>query len=270
MLATLDLVTARAQKKIQAKNSNQASLLAIAPMEDTDIATGIGLDCEEASLAEMPDEEKLRAEKEALGFFLTSHPLQPYWREIRRQCLTTLEEALDMPPGTEIRSAILVTGIKEILTKAKNNRMAFASIEDLTGHAEVTFFPRSYATYRELLQSEQPLCLLARIDSQGEDTEEAAAEKHKSRELKLIAESLCTMEENCKQSTMPVCVQIPHKKLNRDDLMALRSILENHAGSVETLVQVQLDNHVCTLTLDPELHVSPGPLLDKALAAWAS
>lgn len=52
---------------------------------------------------------------------------------------------------------MLVTTIKEVLTKSKGERMVFVGVEDLTGHAEVTFFPRSYAEARELIRAEQPL-----------------------------------------------------------------------------------------------------------------
>ena len=131
MLASLELVTARAQKKAREKNSSQISLLVMAPEEETAPPSGIGMDCPEGTLPEMPEDDKLKAEKEALGFFLTSHPLQPYWHEIRRQWLTTLEEARDLPAGTEIRCAVLVTGVKEFLTKTRNERMAFVNVEDL-------------------------------------------------------------------------------------------------------------------------------------------
>ena len=68
----------------------------------------------------------------------------------------------------------------------------------------------------------------------------------------------------------PVCVQIPSHRMGREDLLALRNILENHPGPVETHAQVCLEGHVCHLHLDNNLKVSPGPELDKAIAAWAS
>jgi len=140
LLAAIEIVVARAQKKAKDKTSNQVSLLSMAPAVESAPQPGIGFDCPEASLPEMADDDKLRAEKEALGFFLTSHPLQPFVREIRRLGLTTLEDARELFPGAEIRCAALVVSVKEVLTKSKGERMAFVGIEDLTGHAEVTFF----------------------------------------------------------------------------------------------------------------------------------
>ncbi|WP_302736054.1 DNA polymerase III subunit alpha [uncultured Desulfovibrio sp.] len=272
MLAALEIVVARAQKKAKDKSSNQVSLLAMAPVVEAAPQPGVGLDCPEAMLPEMEDDLKLRAEKEALGFFLTSHPLQPYSREIRRLRLTTLEDARELFPGAEINCAVLVTTIKEVLTKSKGERMAFVGVEDLTGHAEVTFFPRSYAEARELIRAEQPLCLTARLDSQGDAAQDADEENTEDapRELKLLGQSVRSLAEACGQSDTPVCVQIPAHRLGREDMLALKNILETYPGPVEAEALVCLDGCQCHLRLDKALKVRPGPELDKALAAWAS
>ncbi|MGV6994387.1 DNA polymerase III subunit alpha [Desulfovibrio sp. QI0430] len=273
MLAAIEIVVARAQKKAKDKTSNQVSLLSMAPVVESAPQPGIGLDCPEASLPEMADDDKLRAEKEALGFFLTSHPLQPFSREIRRLGLTTLEDARELFPGAEIRCAALVVSVKEVLTKSKGERMAFVGIEDLTGHAEVTFFPRPYAECRDLLRSEQPICLVARLDSQADngdngDMDEEADEG--PREIKLLGQTARSLAEACGQSDTPICVQIPPHRLGREDMLALRNLLEKFPGPVEAHAQIFLDGHVCILHLDNTLKVRPGPDLDKALAAWAS
>jgi len=273
LLAAIEIVVARAQKKAKDKTSNQVSLLSMAPAVESAPQPGIGFDCPEASLPEMADDDKLRAEKEALGFFLTSHPLQPFVREIRRLGLTTLEDARELFPGAEIRCAALVVSVKEVLTKSKGERMAFVGIEDLTGHAEVTFFPRSYAECRDLLRSEQPICLVARLDSQTDNADNADMDEEAEdapREVKLLGQSARSLAEACGLSDTPVCVHIPAHRLGRDDMLALRNLLEQYPGPVEAHAQVLLDGHLCLLHLDNTLKVRPGPDLDKALAAWAS
>ncbi|WP_374289881.1 DNA polymerase III subunit alpha [Desulfovibrio desulfuricans] len=273
LLAAIEIVVARAQKKAKDKTSNQVSLLSMAPAVESAPQPGIGLDCPEASLPEMADDDKLRAEKEALGFFLTSHPLQPFVREIRRLGLTTLEDARELFPGAEIRCAALVVSVKEVLTKSKGERMAFVGIEDLTGHAEVTFFPRSYAECRDLLRSEQPICLVARLDSQTDNADNGDMDEEAEdapREIKLLGQTARSLAEACGLSDTPVCVHIPPHRLGRDDMLALRNLLEQYPGPVEAHAQVLLDGHLCLLHLDNTLKVRPGPDLDKALAAWAS
>ena len=270
LLAALDTVVTRAQKKAKEKNSNQISLLAMAPQVEAKPQPGIGFDCPESGIPEMDEDQRLKNEKEALGFFLTSHPLQPFSREMRRLRLTTLEDARDLYPKAELSTAVLVVSLKEVITKSKGERMAFVGVEDLTGHAEVTFFPRVYAEARELLKSEQPLCLRATVDSQVDETRDSDEDgEETSREVKLLGQSVTLLSEACGQSDTPICVQIPAHRLGEEDILALKAILEAHPGNVEAEAMVLLDGVRCHLTLGPQFRVSPGPELDRALAAWA-
>ena len=270
LLAALDTVVTRAQKKAKEKNSNQISLLAMAPQVEAKPQPGIGFDCPESGIPEMDEDQRLKNEKEALGFFLTSHPLQPFSREMRRLRLTTLEDARDLYPKAELSTAVLVVSLKEVITKSKGERMAFVGVEDLTGHAEVTFFPRAYAEARELLKSEQPLCLRATVDSQVDETRDSDEDgEETSREVKLLGQSVTLLSEACGQSDTPICVQIPAHRLGEEDILALKAILEAHPGNVEAEAMVLLDGVRCHLTLGPQFRVSPGPELDRALAAWA-
>ncbi|MBO4300035.1 MAG: DNA polymerase III subunit alpha [Desulfovibrio sp.] len=274
LLAALDLVVSRAQKKSKEKTSNQISLLAMTPSPASEAIPGIGLECEEASIPEMSDEDKLLAEKEALGFFLTSHPLQPFSREIHRLGLTTLEDTRELFAGAKIQCAVLVTSLKEVFTKSSGERMAFVGIEDLTGHGEVTFFAREYAACRDLLHADQPICLTAKLEKrqaeQTETTDLDEDEEETQYEIRLQGLSATLLSDACNSNDTPVCVNIPENHLKREDMLSLRNILTSFPGTVETHALVRLDGHVCLLHLDPELKVTPGPELDKALTSWAS
>ena len=270
LLAALDITVTRAQKRARDKASNQVSLLAMAPQTEAAPQPGIGFDCPEAGMPEMDEDLKLKAEKEALGFFLTSHPLQPFSREIRRNNMTTLEDARDRFPGAELTCAVLVTGIKEVLTKSKGERMAFVAVEDLTGHAEVTFFPRSYAEARELLKSEQPLCLVGKIDAQQDGGDDMDGEEEAPREVKMLGQSVRLLAEACRESDRPIGISVPAERLGREDMLALRNIIQEHPGPVEAYLNVLLDDCECRIRLGANFTVTPGPELDRALAAWAS
>ena len=273
MLAALDAVVARAQKRARDKASNQVSLLSMAPQMEAAPQPGIGFDCPEAHVPEMEEAEKLRFEKEALGFFLTSHPLLPYRREMDRLRLTPLEEARELFPGSEVRCGVLVTGIKEVLTKSKGERMAFVSIEDLTSHGEVTFFPKAYLEARELLKSDQPLLLEGRLDSRDDgdsrDSEDSNGEEEVVRELKMLGNRVQLLSEACHGSDAPICVTIPVTHLGREKMLMLRGILEKHQGSVEAEAQIVLDGYHCLMQLGPRYRVQPGPALEQDLQCWA-
>lgn len=278
MLCCLDTVVSKAQRKAKNHDERQLSLFNVAPELDLTPKKlpGVGIDIPDAQLEEFSDEIKLQNEKEALGFYLTSHPLQPFTHELHRIGAKTLENVGELYPEAEICTGVLVTSVREVLTKAKGQRMAFAAVEDLTGHAEVTFFPKSYTEQvRTLLQSDKPIWLKGRLDkdqgdreqeNEGEDESQAAP-----REIKILGSEIRLLSDVCLESTSPVVVNIPESRLGKEDIMSLRRILENHAGKVRTEAVVLLDGaNYYHLTLDDTLTVTPGPELDKALANWSA
>ncbi len=270
MLACFDTVIEKAQKKQKGSPQDGMSLFSLIPAEkiQADKLPGVGILGEGASMPEFPEEEILRFEKENLGFYLTSHPLQNYVRETRRIGCITLEAAAEKLPEIEISTAVLVTGVREVITKSKGERMAFVQVEDLTGHGEVTIFPRAYTSeVQALLQSDEPLWLKARTDkAQDADTDE---EEGQARECKLVAEDFRPLAEVCQENRNPLHFWLPKNRLGRDDMLSLRQILEQYPGPVQVIADVELDpGTVYLVAMGPDFNVTPSPELHARLTAW--
>lgn len=271
LLAYMPIVANKAQKSIGKQENGQISLLGDAALNTPPAhTTGLGIDTsQEPPLPELDETEMSKQEKEALGFFLTNHPLQPFTREIPRVGLITLEGCNDKPEGAVVKCAVLVTSLKEFITK-KGDKMAFVNVEDLTGHAEITFFARDYGRVRSFLQSERPLCVTARIDRrQGQEISQESGEEDEDSVIKLIGTDARFLDEVCQECPNPLTIDIPQKKINTDDLTSLRKILSQFAGSVCVEARVHLSDRQVFLALDPTLNVNPDPKLHGALRQWA-
>ncbi|MBL8031778.1 MAG: hypothetical protein JNK33_05660, partial [Candidatus Doudnabacteria bacterium] len=84
-------------------------------------------------------EETLIWEKEHLGMYVSSHPLEQYKTVLKAVApIRELTEELD---GQSVTVGGLVAKLKRTMTK-KNEPMAFFTLEDLTGHLEVLVFPK--------------------------------------------------------------------------------------------------------------------------------
>ncbi|MDO5536414.1 MAG: DNA polymerase III subunit alpha, partial [Desulfovibrionaceae bacterium] len=279
LLASLDTVLAKVQRKQKNTAGGGMSLFSCMPSRSlaSEKLPGVGITGEEASLPEFSEEETLRYEKEALGFYLTSHPLQKYAKEARRIGAITLEQGLERGPDIEIETAVLVTSVREVITKAKGQRMAFVAVEDLTGHGEVTFFPRSYTPeIQQLLQSDAPLWLKGRTDRNQDDGSEQQAGgfdeegSQGTREIKIIGEELRPLVEVCQEDMRPLHFWLPKNRLGRDDMLSLRQILEQHRGNVQVTADIELDPGIMyNVTMGPDFWVTPSPELHSQLAAWA-
>ncbi len=68
-------------------------------------------------LAEWPDTEKLKFEKEALDFYLSSHPLAQHSEILRRFALYSVEELHSLPANTEVTMGGMLTHVRFMNTK---------------------------------------------------------------------------------------------------------------------------------------------------------
>jgi DNA polymerase-3 subunit alpha len=106
-----------------------------------------------------PAVERLQNEFDAIGFYLSSHPLDPYAKSLERAGIlrwVDLPAALAANGSTRFRLAGIVIGKKE-RTSARGNRFAFVQLSDTSGAFEVTVFSETLSQARGVLDGGQPL-----------------------------------------------------------------------------------------------------------------
>jgi DNA polymerase-3 subunit alpha len=122
-------------------------------------------------VADWPAIERLRHEFEAIGFYLSAHPLDAYAKALKRLKVTEWAELASRPPGHDIARARLAGTViaKKERTSARGNRFAFVQMSDASGMFEVTVFAEVLSASRELLDSGAPVLVTvdARRDGDG-------------------------------------------------------------------------------------------------------
>ncbi len=129
------------------------------------------------NLPEYSDKELLSMEKEMLGIYISGHPLEKLKDEILRQSnidTVKMKEAAEASNNEELGStaefkdgqivkyAGIVTGVKKKYTK-NNTIMAFVTIEDLYGQAEVIVFENTYMKSQDCLIEENIVLVTGRL-----------------------------------------------------------------------------------------------------------
>ena len=94
---------------------------------------------------------KLAREKEALGVYLTGHPLDAYRALLKAQIRITTADLAELPDSQEVTLGVVVTSLKEKVSK-RGGRLAILTVEDLAGSAEVVVFSEVYERVASLLQ----------------------------------------------------------------------------------------------------------------------
>ncbi|WP_027186094.1 DNA polymerase III subunit alpha [Desulfovibrio inopinatus] len=260
LLTGLDRVASMAQRQSADKASGMLSLLSLVPEQDKAPCSGLGLDCEEANLAEMRHEDKMAFEKEALGFYLTSHPLLAYRRDIHRLRLHSLDSIRNLEAGFAVKVAIMPAGAKVILTK-KGLKMAFCRIEDLSGEGEAIVFPETYAAHKDQLALDQPLLLSGKIAKQDE-------EEGQPKKAKIIVEELQPLAQALGGGDEPLLVELDASHAELSSMSTLRTILERYPGSIRVHLLLHYEKARCRLKLSDDIGVGPCPDFWRDIEDW--
>ena len=147
LLAGLDQMIAASQEVHRAKEIGQRSLFELAgPYMATPQTGGFRL----PAVAALGEKKRLADEKELLGVYVSSHPLDvlSQYEDERTVPLSNIDAEM---AGQTITVAGIIAASRTIATK-KGDNMAFAQLEDLSGTMEMVLFPRLYEETKGLLE----------------------------------------------------------------------------------------------------------------------
>ncbi len=108
-----------------------------------------------AKMNPIPEKIKLQFEKEVLGFYISTHPVQKVKQEQQIQSATA-DSIRKMNGRQYVKLVGQVVSIKQIRTK-KGELMSFVELEDETGSISVTIFPKEYLNIVEWINEDQIL-----------------------------------------------------------------------------------------------------------------
>lgn len=193
------------------------------------------------NMPEWDENFRLTQEKEALGFYLTGHPLNAYMTTIKQFATTNSaglrEMAEDGMKGAGVCVAGLIKSIKNIKTR-KGDNMAVITLEDAYGAYEVTIFPKCHDACCHLLTADLPILVKgkAEIDEMN---------------VKIIADEAVSVGEAGSRWSTNVNMYLQMDRLDRVKLQRMREVFDRHRG--KSLVQMHfLDGNGMMLSMKPE------------------
>lgn len=128
------------------------------------------------------ENERLMMEKEALGFYITGHPLNKYKEKLKQLAVTPAHEI----QGLADKKTVNVVGIPVKLKKFQNKKgelMAYLTVEDLFGTFELVIFSQVYRDSLNLISQDLPLIIAGNTDKSDKG-------------VKIIANQIISIEED--------------------------------------------------------------------------
>jgi len=165
-VATIDQAVSAGQKLAADRAAGQGALFGMPAADDRDARpaqTQVPLVRAEA----WGEAETLRQEKDTLGFYVSSHPLEQWkdWSGVFAQL--RMADLAEVAQDKRVIVAALVQSVRTIVVRngrSAGQKMAIVTLEDLTGTADAVLFAECYTKFAHLFEDDGPKFVLGRMD----------------------------------------------------------------------------------------------------------
>ncbi|MXV77046.1 DNA polymerase III subunit alpha, partial [Candidatus Poribacteria bacterium] len=187
--------------------------------------------------AEYEPLERLKLEKEQLGFYVSGHPLEQYKDIIEYYTTASTQTLGEHAIDSNVSVAGMITEVKQITTR-KGDSMAVIALEDLEGSVEVVIFPDTYKEAGELYEDRivwiEGIVKLNQNGSRNQDSDEESEE-----ERQIQANEVSDIDVVREEQTSTVEVTIQESDLeNQDKLKSLKEIALANRGKLDLVLRL--------------------------------
>ncbi len=180
-------------------------------------------------IPEWPPSEKLKREKEALDFYISSHPLAQYGDDLTRFSSHTVSQLGDLPANSEVFLGGMVTQVRFMNTKKArngNSRYVRCKLEDFTGSTECVMWPDDFVRYKDLFEEDKIVFVNGFVERNRE-------------EPGLILTKVLTFEQGKKERTTGLVLLMNLKEHGPAQIEAVAHVLARARGAVPVFLHIQ-------------------------------
>jgi DNA polymerase-3 subunit alpha len=253
MLEALPFAMAEGDHQRKARAIGQTDLFGMCDGGDGEAAGGDAVVHHPPLCVDEFDKDRLLAmEKEALGLYVSSHPLEGLRDQLHEEIDTPVARLAEARDGVAIWSGGLVAGLQKRLMK-NGGAMATFRLEDIDGGCEVLAFNDVYEQSRHMLVEDNIVKVKGKVDRRSED------------ETKLIAIEIKPFSGV--SETRPLNVVVDAERAQADLFDELREILVNFPGPVPVVLTMVTRDGSAKVRLGDGLRISPAHSLYAELKA---
>jgi DNA polymerase-3 subunit alpha len=207
--------------------------------------------------------ERLRREYDAIGFFLSGHPLDDYATALKRLRVQSWAEFSRAVKTGATAGKVAATVVSRMERRTKTgNKMGIIGLSDPTGHFEAVLFSEGLAQYRDILEPGAAVLMQLGAELQGEDVrarvlhaeplDAAAAKTQKG--LRIFLRDTKPLDSIVRRLQMPEAA--PQGALARNSTSKQPSAGGNGDGDVLLVLMLDLETEV-EMKLPGRFRVSP-------------
>jgi DNA polymerase-3 subunit alpha len=174
---------------------------------------------------EWNEKQLLALEKEALGFYITGHPLTGHEDILEKFTNANSVVLKEKKDGDTVRIGGIIRTLKTIKTKKRGDLMAFVTLEDLHGSVEATVFSSLYVKVHDLLTDDRPILIQGQLQKDENS-------------VKILADTIIPIDKAEETWTASVHFNLDITRTQRELLVKLKEILKSHPGSCRAYIHL--------------------------------
>jgi DNA polymerase-3 subunit alpha len=179
-----------------------------------------------SAVAEWDEPELLKNEKEALGFYITGHPLTRYdtiLSRLRAQKTSDLEHAADK---VEILIGGILRAVRKKNVKSSGELMAYLTLEDDEGSVEVIVFSSLYKTVYQLIRKDAVVLVKGSIDKDEKGVRVRALE-------------ISNLEDAGKKNVKRMEISLKSTQGSTEHLRHIRAVVREYPGDCQLYLRIR-------------------------------
>jgi DNA polymerase-3 subunit alpha len=184
---------------------------------------------------EWSEKERLKAEMEVLGFYVTSHPMAKYVEEIKKYTNTDTELVSEIKERREVSIAGVVRSLNVKHTKNGSGIFGTLVLEDMRGSVEVAIF-------NNLLRKSLPI-----LEEKTEPVIVKGTVEPSEERVKVRATDILSLGETRNGST--VHINLTRKNADKNNLLRLKRIIEMYPGKSPIRLHVETNSGEAVIEL---------------------
>ena len=186
---------------------------------------------------------QLTGEKEALGFYMSGHPLERFAADLKSFGARRIAELTESLP--DVWTAGIVSGLRPLKTK-KGDRMAVFMCEDVAGNVEVVVFPECFSKHGGVIEADAMVLVRGKF----EKDEESA---------RIVASELLPISTLQERTTREVAIHLSVPPHGRPTFEALAELLSRHRGDRRVFLELDVPGKEKPLRVRSEVAVRVKP-----------
>ena len=170
------------------------------------------------------EKERLGKEREAVGFYISGHPLHKY--DMEYNSFTNFHIGKDKNINEEevVKVCGVITGVRKKIDKSGND-MAFFTIDDFSGSCECIMFSKIFANDGEYVEEEESVLIVGKLESSGDA-------------VKIHVNKLLPLDRAREELSKSINININKDVVSADKISLLKPILENNKGNTPVFLSL--------------------------------